>query len=313
MFIYKITVIPINKIYIGLDTHEEYKRSRWKTHCRNVKNFEILRTKTKLYKAMFDFGIENCRYEIIANNFTNLKDLALAEIKFIEQYDSYKNGLNSSYGGDGLGYSMLHLMSEDDITEIKYHLGQRFSEYNKNQKWANTTIEQRKDMVTYLLDPMYIKQRTQTLKEYYNAHPEAKIEKGKIFKNWISENKDTARQKALNASKKALESTQRFVTVKLPSGTIKTFSSRREFHRETGQWFETLLKKGTFNGYKLIDYATLDKNKIGQPLKPMIVRSPFGIIETYSSRKEFTNKTGISYFYILKKGNCRGYTIVNYE
>ena len=32
MFIYKITVVPLNQVYIGLDTKPSYKLSRWKTH-----------------------------------------------------------------------------------------------------------------------------------------------------------------------------------------------------------------------------------------------------------------------------------------
>ena len=38
MYIYKITVVPLNQCYIGFDTKPSYKLNRWKTHCQNSMN-----------------------------------------------------------------------------------------------------------------------------------------------------------------------------------------------------------------------------------------------------------------------------------
>ena len=83
MFIYKITVVPIGKVYIGLDTKPEYKKSRWKTHCKE----SITDPKGKLHKAIHQYGPDNCVYEVIDTEFHSISQLALAEIKYIRQYD----------------------------------------------------------------------------------------------------------------------------------------------------------------------------------------------------------------------------------
>ena len=100
MFIYKITVGE--KIYIGFDTNPSYKLSRWKTHCQNAeKNLN-----TKLYNAMILHGIENCKVEIVEDNFKDVVSLALAEIDYIKKYNSFYEGLNSTFGGD---LSLIHI------------------------------------------------------------------------------------------------------------------------------------------------------------------------------------------------------------
>ena len=157
MYIYKITVVPLNQVYIGMDTEPVYKKSRWKDHCRESKK----ETKRKVHRAMKTHGIENCRYEVVEDGFNTLGELAVAEIRYIEQHDSYKNGLNSSRGGDGLGHNNWNSLTEDEIKKIKSALGDHFKEYNK-KKWANTTPEQRKEMVKNAFTPELIARRAES-------------------------------------------------------------------------------------------------------------------------------------------------------
>ena len=250
MFIYKITVIPTNKCYIGFDSSPSYKLVRWKAHCRNIKT----NNNTKLYAAMSEAGIENCRIEIVEDNFTSVSELALAEVNYIKKFDTFKNGLNSTSGGDGLGRHILHKLSESDIKKIKQALGDSFSNYNKTIKWANTTVNERKLLTQHLNTPEVIARRTQTLIDFYVANPEAKKLKGDKIKQWQQDNKSQlAETNRINGLKGAQAVSKKLVVEKL-DGTMLYFNSKSEFNRQTGQWAETVLRKtqlGEFhNGFK---------------------------------------------------------------
>ena len=250
MFIYKITVLPINQCYIGFDTAPSYKLSRWKTHQRNALNNPT----TKLYAAMANHGIDNCLIEIIEDKFTSIIDLALAEINYITQFDSFKNGLNSTVGGDGMGRHILHKLSDDEILKIKEALGERFSEYNKTIKWANTTVDERKLLTQHLHTSEIYKKKSATLKEYYQANPTAKQDKAASIVKWQQDNKlQLAETNRINGLKGAQAVSKKLVVEKL-DGTMLYFSSKSEFTRQTGQWAATILQKtkqGIFhNGFK---------------------------------------------------------------
>lgn len=249
MFIYKITVIPLNQVYIGMDTDLEYKKSRWKDHCRAIKKD----TKRKVHLAMKTCGIENCTYEVIERGFTSLGQLAIAEIKHIDQYDSYKNGLNSSRGGDGLGHKGWNTLTEDEILQIRLTLGDHFREYNKT-KWANTTSEQRKEMVKPAFSPEINARRAASLKEYYKSVPGAVENKIKKILKWQQENKEQHKTIArLNGAKGAAKVSKK-LEVETEDGQVLYFNSKSEFQRQTGQWATTVLKKSKngefYNGYK---------------------------------------------------------------
>jgi hypothetical protein len=249
MFIYKITVVPINQVYIGMDTEPIYKKSRWKDHCRESKKD----TKRKVHAAMKKFGIENCIYEVLEDRFTTLGALALSEINYISQYDSFKNGLNSSRGGDGLGHKNWSLLTEEEIKKIKSVLGEHFKEYNR-KKWADTTPDQRKEMVKNAFTPEVNKRRAKSLKEYYEATPESVDYKINKILEWQKNNKEIHKAIAKANGAKGAEKVSKKLIVETEDGQILHFSSKSKFHQETGQWANTVLEKtkqGQFhNGYK---------------------------------------------------------------
>jgi hypothetical protein len=249
MFIYKIIVS--NNVYIGLDTKPSYKLSRWKKHCDEANT----RCKTKLHKAMNMYGIENCVVEIVKDNFKSIGELALSEIDYIKQYDSYKNGLNSTPGGDGLGKHDLTLLSLEDIEKIKSALGEHFSNYNKNIKWAGTTKVDRKLLTKHLHTEEIYQKKSNTLKKFYKANPEVKKEKGKDIQQWQKENPDIVKaQNKINSLKGAAKVSKR-LKVELETGEVLYYSSKSDFQRKTGQWANTIIRKtqeGIFyNGYKI--------------------------------------------------------------
>lgn len=250
MFIYKITVTPLNQVYIGLDTKPSYKLSRWKTHCKESQT----KCKTKLHKAIKNYGIKNCIIEIIEDNFTSLGKLALAEIEYIKKFDSFKTGLNSTPGGDGLGRHELYRLTDEEISGIKLALGDSFREYNKNVKWANTSKEDRRQLTKHLHTEEVYKKKSNTLKKFYEANPEVAKDKAIGIKKWQQENKEELKEKnKINALKGAAKVSKR-LKVELETGKVLYYTSKNEFQRQTGQWAKTILEKTAsgifYNGYK---------------------------------------------------------------
>ena len=253
MFIYKITVGT--KVYIGFDSKPEYKEHRWKTHCKIAKYGKGY-SKTKLHHAMKKHGIENCVYEVVESGFTKMVDLALAEIRYIKEYNSYKKGLNSTPGGDGLGKHTFSKMTEDEISLLRESLGDHWTKRNQ-KKWGNTTAEERREKTAHLHTPEIYEQRAETLKKFYKANPEVKNIKGKKIKEWQKENKEIV--KANNKKNGLLGAAKRSkpVVVEWENGKGEKFISRRDFERKTGLWFSTLVEKSKqglyYKGYRLKD------------------------------------------------------------
>jgi group I intron endonuclease len=96
--IYKITNKINNKIYIGCTINSLEKR--YYEHL-----YRCFKTdyKSKLYNSIKKYGEENFYIELIEE--CDLSNIYEIEKKYIEQYDSFNNGLNNTLGGEGcLGY-----------------------------------------------------------------------------------------------------------------------------------------------------------------------------------------------------------------
>jgi len=107
--IYKITNIINNKIYIG-QTIQNLKY-RWNEHRLNAKNGDNY----KFLHAIRKYGANNFIIEEIEK--LPAEYLDEAEIKWIDYYDSYSNGYNSTLGGYGNKYIKLN---ENEV--IEYYL-----------------------------------------------------------------------------------------------------------------------------------------------------------------------------------------------
>lgn len=250
MFIYKIEAN--NKVYIGFDTKEPYKKSRWKTHCR-LASFE--NPKLKVHKEMKLAGIENCTYDVIISNVPSMIELALLEIEYIKKYDSFKNGLNSSAGGDGLSYKDLTNMSLEDIQKIKDSLSESFRDYNISKKWADKTFEERKKLTSHLHTSEVQEKKSNSLKNYYEYYPEEKEKRKKAIRQWQEQNREQMLvQNKINFAK---ASEKNSIKIKATDvlGNVTIFKSKTEFKMSTGVNPSTALlytKKNMFyKGYKI--------------------------------------------------------------
>lgn len=103
-YIYKIINDINNKIYVGKTNYTIL--DRWKQHKADCK--KITKEKRPLYNAINKYGIEHFSIQEIEQ--CNEKEAAEREQYWISFYNSYKEGYNATYGGDGktlLDYSKI--------------------------------------------------------------------------------------------------------------------------------------------------------------------------------------------------------------
>ena len=91
-YIYKITNKINNKIYVGKTVTTI--ANRWLHHLDDYKKFDW-----HLYRAMRKYGIENFTIEPIEECLDDI--INEREIYWIEKLDTFKNGYNSTLGGEG--------------------------------------------------------------------------------------------------------------------------------------------------------------------------------------------------------------------
>lgn len=96
--IYKITNINNDLIYVGCTINS--LEQRFYEHI-----YRCFKTdyKSKLYNSIRKYGIENFKIDLIEE--CDLSLIYETEKKYIKEFDTYENGLNSTLGGEGtLGY-----------------------------------------------------------------------------------------------------------------------------------------------------------------------------------------------------------------
>lgn len=116
-YIYKITNIINNKIYIG-QTGKSID-VRFKEHLNEAFN---LNTQRPLYKAMRKYGKDNFKIEIIEK--VSLRDLDNKECFYIKMYDCLAikgNGYNITYGGGGkrIDYELVRTLWDSGLSIIE--------------------------------------------------------------------------------------------------------------------------------------------------------------------------------------------------
>ena len=117
-YIYIITNAINGKQYIGKTERNIDKRfAEHKSDC-----FKRLKEKRPLYSAMRKYGIENFTCSILIETSNPEQD----EIRFIKEYDTYKNGYNATLGGDGSRYvnidieTLISEYNESNLITITY-------------------------------------------------------------------------------------------------------------------------------------------------------------------------------------------------
>lgn len=141
--IYKITNTLNNKVYIGQSIDVE---TRWLQHLYKGSHNS---SEGKLYPAMFSDGINNFKFEIIEECILDEKLLNTREKYWINYYNSYEEGYNSTRGGQGedswiYDPNLIHQLWDEgySVGEIQKILGcgantvhkrlKNYSNYNPN-------------------------------------------------------------------------------------------------------------------------------------------------------------------------------------
>jgi hypothetical protein len=235
MFIYKITNLDNNLCYIGLDTHEEYKQKRWKDHKRDCQKIE-----SKFYKAFRD-NVDKFSYEILYRT-TEIGDLMMKEIEYISYFDSYKNGYNNSPGGDAFNHRSTKNITPKIYEQIILARREWTTELN-NRKWEDTTPCERKFLCKHLHTDKIYKMKSDSLKEYYKAHPEAIEEKRIKMKITRNENKEVRDEQARLAGLLGAAKVSKKVKVEFHDGSTKMYDSKASFNKEHGYLINRILLK----------------------------------------------------------------------
>jgi group I intron endonuclease len=156
--IYKITNKINNKIYIGCTIYSLEKR--FSEHA-----YRALKTdnKSKLYSSIRKYGVKSFSIELIQE--CDLNIIYEIEKKYITELDTYDNGLNSTFGGEGcLGYvhsPEIRKKISEGTKNGNSHKGKTYDElYGDNadeermkrklsvkKGWENLTIEEKENRV----------------------------------------------------------------------------------------------------------------------------------------------------------------------
>ena len=117
MVVYKVTNMINGKVYIG-KTESDLKVRR-AGHYQSVKRG----SESNFHRALRKGNRNDFKWEIL-NEYNTKEDMNIAEVNYIKEYDTYKNGYNMTEGGDG---GTTYQKGDNLYERIKHKLG----------KWEN--------------------------------------------------------------------------------------------------------------------------------------------------------------------------------
>jgi group I intron endonuclease len=221
-FIYKITNINNNKLYIG-QTSKDNPDKRWKEH---KYSFKFGNGCPILQNAVNKEGIENFKFEIIIICFN--EDLCKYEKEYIKKYKSLTpNGYNANEGGEPGGMFKDHHHSE----ETKKILSEKLKSYYSNNSIIRKAHGSKISSVLKVSEKWreYLKRDRST--KGASLSNERKEQIRNSINNYYKNNEDTAKQKISESMIKSVgRSIQQFT---LTGEFIETFSCIAEAGRQT--------------------------------------------------------------------------------
>ena len=110
--VYKIQSRTSNKVYIGITKGTLEKR--FKRHVRNALKED---SHYKFHRALRKYGADDFVVSVVEECDDSL--LIEREKFYIEKYDSYRNGYNSTIGGDGFGSRPGNKLSEETKEKLR--------------------------------------------------------------------------------------------------------------------------------------------------------------------------------------------------
>lgn len=115
--IYRFLNTVNGKSYIGQSTNIEGRRQ---AHLREYKNPNSHSYNSKFYRSLRKYGPDKYKFFILVSDDSFSKtDLNNLEIFYIQYFDSYRRGYNSTLGGDSFGFGTSRELSLLDVKAIK--------------------------------------------------------------------------------------------------------------------------------------------------------------------------------------------------
>lgn len=122
-YIYIIKSPNTNKVYIGQTTRSLKRRylehQRYAVKLRDDPSGGYKGSLNKLYRSMVKHGIDTFVIEMICE--APNEQLDELEIKYIKEYDSFNNGLNSTNGGSGCTPDNIEIMKKGKLVGLDRH------------------------------------------------------------------------------------------------------------------------------------------------------------------------------------------------
>lgn len=112
--IYKSVNTKTGKVYVGFDSKWP---NRVKVHKSSSKNQD-----SKFYRSIRKYGWDNFEWSVLYQSKDKQHTLKEMESYFINEYDSFHNGYNSTLGGDGI-FGLIHT----EESKIKISQGNKIS------------------------------------------------------------------------------------------------------------------------------------------------------------------------------------------
>jgi len=119
MIVYKVSNVNNDKVYIGKTIHAMSRRRA--NHYQDARSG----SETNFHRALRKYKPTDFTWEIIGK-YNTKEEMDSSEIKYISEYNTFKNGYNMTEGGDG-GSHTLYKKGTEGWNRIKHKLG----------KWKN--------------------------------------------------------------------------------------------------------------------------------------------------------------------------------
>lgn len=160
--IYMVVNMVNHKKYIGQS--KNIKKRFQSHHLVDYKNENNCNYNTKFYQAIRKYGIDN--FEVIVLQLCKEEELDDLEIKFIKEFDTFKNGYNSTEGGQ---FWSPNIHSEEIETKRRQTREKNKSLMSENHPRAKLTNQQVWDIRQRYIDGESIKDIYQDFKDLYSS------------------------------------------------------------------------------------------------------------------------------------------------
>lgn len=173
--IYMVVNMVNNKKYIG---QSKNIRKRFQSHhLVDYKNENNCNYNTKFYQAIRKYGIDN--FEVIILKLCKEEELDDLEVKFIKEFDTFKNGYNSTEGGQ---FWSPNIHSKEIELKRQQTREKNKSLMSENHPRAKLTNQQVWDIRQRYIDGESIKDIYQDFKDLYsNQQTFTRIVLGKTY------------------------------------------------------------------------------------------------------------------------------------